>query len=326
MEFDQNAQLDTTQIEDVRGSGGGGGGGAGGLGGMFGGSGGKIAAGGGGLGIIGVILALLLGGGNIFGGSSGTKNVFPSQTDSTSSASAADDSASSIGATCRTGADANVKEECLIVGVVNSTQNYWAAEFGRSGLTYNPAKTQFFTAQTETGCGGATSAVGPFYCPADQKVYIDLEFYGELESKFGSSAGNLAKSYVIAHEYGHHVQNLLGTSAKVEKSGNRTGANSASVRLELQADCFAGVWVNHATTEPQASTGRPLITGISDQDIADALSAANAVGDDWIQKRFQGRVTPDSFTHGTSAQRKKWFTTGYQTGDPNQCDTFGGDI
>jgi hypothetical protein len=324
MEFDQNAQLDTSQIEDRRGSGGGRGGAGGGLGGMLGGSGGKIAAGGGGLGIIGLILALLLGGGNIFGGGGGATNVFPSE--AAAPAATADDSASSVSATCRTGADANARQDCLIVGVVNSSQNYWAAEFGRSGIKYTPAKTQFFTAQTQTACGGATSAVGPFYCPADQKVYIDLEFYDELETKFGASGGKLAQAYVIAHEYGHHVQNLLGTSDQVQRSGNRSGATSPAVRLELQADCYAGVWVNHATTEPQPETGRPYITSITQQDIDDALSAANAVGDDWIQRRFQGRVNPDSFTHGTSAQRKKWFMVGYETGDPNRCDTFSGDI
>ncbi len=321
MEFDQNAQLDTTQIQDRRGSGGGGGGG-GGLGGMFGGSGGKVAAGGGGLGIIGLILALVFGGGNVFGGSSGN-NVFPTQAPAASSENSGTDS---VNASCKTGADANTRQDCLIVGVVNSTQNYWAAEFSRSGLEYKLADTELFSGSTQTACGGATAAVGPFYCPGDQKVYIDLDFFAELESKFGASGGDFAKAYVVAHEYGHHVQNLLGTSAKVERAGNKTGANSGSVRLELQADCYAGVWANHATTEPQGTTGRPLIVNLTQKDIDDALSAAKAVGDDWIQKRFQGQVNPDTFTHGTSAQRQKWFMTGYQTGDATKCDTFSGSI
>lgn len=321
MEFDQNAQLDTSQIRDRRG-GRGGGGGLGGGGGVLGGSGGKVAVGGGGLGIIGLILALLFGGGNIFGGSSGN-NVFPGPAAEATQENTGTDS---VSATCRTGADANSREDCLIVGVVNSAQNYWAAEFGRSGLQYEQADTELFSGATSTACGNATSAVGPFYCPADRKVYIDLDFFGELTTKFGASGGDFAKAYVVAHEYGHHVQNLLGTSAKVERSGNRAGENSASVRLELQADCYAGVWTHHATTEPQGTTGRPLIVSLTQKDIDDALSAAKAVGDDWIQKRFQGQVNPDTFTHGTSAQRQKWFMTGYQTGDANACDTFSGSI
>lgn len=323
MKFDRNAKLDTSQIDDQRGRRSGGGAAGGGLGGMFGGSGGKVAGAGGGLGIIGLILALLLGGGNIFGGSAGN-NVFPTQP----AEQVADDvnTTDSIGATCVTGADANEREDCLIVGVVNSAQNYWAAEFGRSGLQYEEADTQFFTAGTQTACGSATSAVGPFYCPGDKKVYIDLTFFEELSTKFGANDASFAKAYVVAHEYGHHVQTLLGTSAQVQRSGERSGPNSAPVRLELQADCYAGVWAHNATTEPQASTGRPLIVEITQQDIDDALSAANAVGDDWIQKRFQGRVTPDSFTHGTSAQRKKWFMVGYDSGDPTRCDTFSGSL
>jgi len=295
---------------------------------MFGGSGGKVAAGGGGLGIIGIILALILGGGNIFGGASGgtpSQAVFPTNTSvATQGVGTGNDSA--LASRCRTGADASTSDECLIVAVVNSVQNFWAKEFAASKLQYTLSPTVYFSAQTSTGCGDATKDVGPFYCPADKVVYIDLTFYDELTSKFGAQGGQFAKAYVIGHEYGHHVQDLLGTSAQVDKSGSRQGATSGSVRLELQADCYAGVWANHATTEPQGNTGRPLITSITQADIADGLDAAKTVGDDYIQKRFQGKVNPDTFTHGTSAQRQKWFKTGFQTGNADGCDTFSGDI
>ena len=324
MEFDQNAQLDTSQISDRRGSGGGGGGG----GGMFGGGGGKIAAGGGGLGIIGLILALVFGGGNIFGGAAGgtpSQAVFPSNT-AAPAAGVGTGNDGALASSCKTGADAAKSDDCLIVGVVNSVQNYWAREFARSNLKYTLSPTVYFTGQTSTGCGDATTDVGPFYCPGDKTVYIDLSFYAELTSKFGAKGGTFAKAYVIGHEYGHHVQDLLGTSAQVDKSGSRQGATSGSVRLELQADCYAGVWANHATTEPQGDTGRPLITAITQADIVDGLDAAKVVGDDYIQGKFQGKVTPETFTHGTSAQRQKWFTTGFQTGNPDSCDTFSGGI
>ena len=320
MEFDQNAQLDTSQISDQRGGGGGGGGG--GLGGMLGGSGGKIAAGGGGLGIIGLVLALLFGGGNIFGGAAGgtpTNNaVFPTNT-APASAGVGTGNDGALAATCKTGADAAKSDDCLIVGVVNSVQNYWAREFARSNLKYTLSPTVYFSGATSTGCGDASTDVGPFYCPADKKVYIDLTFYAELTTKFGAQGGTFAKAYVIGHEYGHHVQDLLGTSAQVDKSGSRQGATSGSVRTELQADCYAGVWAQNAV-----STG--YLEQLSRADIADGLDAASAVGDDRIQERATGRVSPESWTHGSSAQRQKWFTTGYESGDPGSCDTSRGSI
>ncbi|GAA3213525.1 neutral zinc metallopeptidase [Actinocorallia longicatena] len=220
-------------------------------------------------------------------------------------------------AACQTGADADQNEQCRIVGVVNSIQNYWTGAFAASSLTYRNARTQLFTGATQTSCGYATSQVGPFYCPADQKVYLDLTFFQQLQRQFGASGGPFAQAYVVGHEYGHHVQNLLGTMNKV-KSGT-TGASSPAVRLELQADCYAGVWMRNAV-----KTG--YLTQVTGEDLAQALSAAEAVGDDRIQSRTQGYVQPDAFTHGTSRQRTKWVNIGYDYGDPGRCTTFSGAI
>ena len=223
---------------------------------------------------------------------------------------------SALAEECRTGADANARQDCRILGYINSVQAYWTAAFSDSSRTYEPTRTVFFTGHAQTGCGLASTEVGPFYCPTDTLVWIDLGFLDELHTRFGASGGSTAQAYVIAHEYGHHVQDLLGI---LELGTGEQGATGQSVRTELQADCFAGVWASHA-----AETG--FVEPLTQAQIADALDAAAAVGDDRIQSEFQGRVTPESWTHGSSAQRSGWFTIGYQSGDAATCDTFSGDI
>jgi predicted metalloprotease len=306
MRFDENADLDTSQIDDLRGSGGGGGGG--------GPLGGRVALGGGGLGVVGLILYFLLsqlGGGGGLSLPSGISDVGSGQSVDTSQAAS----------NCRTGSQANTDLDCEVVAVVNSLDGYWSDTFARSGLTYTPPRTNFFSGGVNTACGSATSASGPFYCPGDNEVYIDLTFFSELESRFGAQGGPFARAYVIAHEYGHHIQALLGATEQVRPG--ETGPTSGSVRLELQADCYAGVWANHAESVPTAS-GRPLISEVNDADIAAALDTAARIGDDYIQTELGGgRVDESQFSHGSSAQREKWFTTGYQSGDPTRCETFG---
>lgn len=280
MEFEDSARLDSSQVTDRRGMGRG------------------VALGGGGLGVVGLLLALVLG-------------VNPADLAGGGATSDSTTTASDIADRCRTGADANRDEDCRIVGIANSVQAYWRTAVRR----YEDADTVLFSGSTDTGCGTASSDVGPFYCPGDRLVYLDLGFFTDLRTKFNAHGGTFAQAYVVAHEYGHHVQDLLGVSA----GGDRQGPQSGSVRLELQADCYAGVWAQHAV---QTRFVKPL----TEADIADGLDAASAVGDDRIQKEFQGRVNQESWTHGSSAQRQRWFTTGYRSGDPKSCDTFRGSV
>jgi len=220
---------------------------------------------------------------------------------------------------CKTGEDANRIVQCRVVATGNSVDQVW--EQLMPG--YTRPHVRLFSGWVDTTCGSATSDVGPFYCPVDQTAYFDTGFFDVLVDQFGSSGGPLAQEYVIAHEFGHHVQNLQGVLGRAQR--NPQGATGAGVRTELQADCYAGVWAHYAAITKQESTGVPFLEPLSDKDIADALSAASAVGDDRIQEAATGRVNPESWTHGSSEQRQKWFTVGYQTGNPAKCDTFATD-
>ena len=307
MDYDDNARLDTSQVSDTRRSGG-----LGGLGGK------NIALGGGGLGIVGVIIVVAL---QLLGGSSGSSSLSDvlGQLGQGGQAATADNT--QLDQECKTGADANNKLDCAVVADINSIQAYWTQELPKLGVNYTPVPTVWFSGQVATGCGSASSAAGPFYCPADKRVYIDLTFYNDLQTQFGATGGLFVDAYVLAHEYGHHVQDLLGTEAKV-KQGD-TGPTSTSVRLELQADCYAGVWAKNASTVATAS-GAPLISDITSTDITNALDTAAKIGDDYIQTQIEHKTfNASSETHGTSAQRQKWFTAGYQSGNPGSCDTFG---
>jgi len=213
----------------------------------------------------------------------------------------------------------SVEEREFVQAVLGSTETLWVDMFTGSGVTYQPAALVLFSGSTNSGCGGANSQVGPHYCPLDQTIYIDLDFFGELQARFGAQGGDFAEAYVIAHEVAHHVQQLLGISDDVRQMQQQypDDANELSVRIELQADCLAGVWANSIYQR-----GDVLQPG----DIQESLDAAASVGDDRIQEAIQGRVTPESWTHGSSEQRMQWFTAGYESGDPNLCDTFSSDL
>lgn len=300
MTFNDNVKLDPSQVEDVRGRR----------------VGGRGVAAGSGLGLVVVLVVLLLGG-NL--GGAGTAGDLGSLLDQTVGLGAGTDvgpESTLLASECQTGADANAREDCRIVGYVNSVQAYWIGEFAAAGERYEPARTRFFSGAMSSGCGTATTEVGPFYCPNDGYVYIDLGFFDELRTRFGAQAGPFAQAYVIAHEYGHHVQDLLGI---LDAGTSQAGAEGRSVRTELQADCLAGVWAGNAV-------GTGYLLPLTDAQIADGLDAAAAVGDDRIQQQIQGRVSPESWTHGSSAQRQRWFTTGYETGTSDRCDTFSGGI
>ena len=294
MRFRRGARLDTGQVRDVRGRGLGRGG---------------LAVGGGGLGLVVLVVYMLFA---VLGSEGGLGQLAPLEDQRVGQG----DTPSEVSTECQTGEDANTRQDCRIVAVVNSVQKFWDGVFARSGKQYPYADTVFFTDQVNTGCGFASSQVGPFYCPPDQLVYIDLGFFDELQSRFGAG-GDFAQAYVIAHEYGHHVQNQLGVLDSIR--GDRQGPQSKAVRSELQADCYGGVWAANAV-----STG--LIEQLTQADINEGLDAASAIGDDRIQEQTQGQVTPETWTHGSSEQRRRWFSRGYENGKPAACDTFSGAI
>jgi uncharacterized protein len=294
MRFRRGARLDPGQVTDARGRGLGGGG---------------MAVGGGGLGLAGLVIYLLV---SLLSGGGGLGQLSPLDETRVGQGQ----TPSEVAQECRTGQDANERQDCRIVAVVNSVQKFWDGVFQRSGKQYRYVDTVFFTDQVQTGCGLASSQVGPFYCPQDELVYIDLGFFDQLQS-LGAKNVPFVQAYVIAHEYGHHVQDQLGVLASIR--GDRQGPRSRAVRSELQADCYAGVWAAHAV-----ETG--LIEQLTQADINDGLDAASAIGDDRIQERTQGQANPETWTHGSSEQRRRWFSRGHENGRPAACDTFSGSI
>jgi uncharacterized protein len=290
MRFNRRARLDTSRIRDRRGA--------------RGRSGGVVAGGLGGLLLVVVALVTGIDPSVVLGGGGGDSSL----------QAPADGGL----AECRTAADVEQDADCRFVVVENSVQDFWEREFGERGARYSTATFTAFSGQVATGCGTASSQVGPFYCPADAGVYLDLGFFDVLRSRLGAQGGDFAEAYVIAHEFGHHVQNLAG---QMERVRTREGPDSDAVRLELQADCLAGVWAQGAT-EPGADGSAPLITEITEADIAEGIDAAETVGDDYIQERFGGTVTPETWTHGSSEQRRRWFERGLASGELEVCDTF----
>jgi uncharacterized protein len=295
MTLNENASVDTSQVRDVGSSGGGGG-----MRGI------PLPTGGGGW--VGLIIALLLVAGGVVGGNSIFGGGSPTETPLDCSTSNPD-------------RFENVK--CRDAAYINSIQDYWDDALPQTlGKPYEVVDTVYFEQAVDTGCGPADSGVGPFYCPTDDLVYIDVSFWNELDRRFGAD-GKFAQAYVLAHEYGHHVQDVVGTEAEVRRQmeANPDQRNALSVRLELQADCYAGVWANHAKDTKDAN-GVPIFKALTQTDINEALEAAAAVGDDAIQKKMGGEVDESQFTHGSSAERQQWFNTGYRTGDPKSCDTL----
>ncbi|WP_449619062.1 KPN_02809 family neutral zinc metallopeptidase [Spongisporangium articulatum] len=292
MEFD-NDRVDVGGLDDRRGMGGGG------------------LAIGGGAGVVGLIvyvLVQLLGGGNV-----DLSQITPAQTGSSSR----QESTAELEKRCNSDGALDKYVDCRMIKVYNVADDVWSEEFSRRGLSYEPPRLVFFENGVNTGCGQASSQVGPFYCPPDEKIYLDLGFLEQLQQQFGAE-GTFAQAYIEAHEYGHHLQTLLGTERKVRSAqqSDPDNANRYSVAMELQADCYAGAWATLA--DKDSDNGIAL----TKDNIAEAVNAAEAVGDDRIQKKAQGRVDPESWTHGSAAQRAQWFTTGYTSGDIDSCNTF----
>ena len=288
MTFRPDVNLDPGRVRDVRGRRVRGGG---------------IALGGG-LGTLVIIALILLSGGNI-GDILGGLGAAPAE----------GPVGSELIDECRTGEQANERQDCRLLGAVLSLDEYWGGEFAADNQQFQQPQVVLFSDAVDTQCGAASSAVGPFYCPLDQTIYIDLGFYQELESRFGAEGGPFAEMYVVAHEYGHHIQNLLGFLER----GRDAGAGGGAVRVELQADCFAGVWGGNAV-----DTG--FLEPLTQDQINQALDAASVIGDDRIQEQTQGQVNRETWTHGSSEQRVEWFSRGIQEKDANACDTFNADI
>lgn len=291
MPFNEKKRLDPSQVQDRRGRG----------------AGKTIAIGGGGLGVVILLVSMLLG--VDLGDLANIDGIIPSTSDTYL------EDVNNLEAECLTGADANTRDDCRIVGFVNSIQAFWTDEFALQGMEYIPAETVLFTGSTQAACGYASGASGPFYCPIDQMVYLDLSFFDTLLSRFGAQGGPFAEAYVLAHEYGHHVQNLVGI---LDTSGGSrdSGPQSMSVFTELQADCLAGIWVHHAT-----ETG--YLEQLTSQEISQSLDAAASVGDDRIQSQTQGYISPEAWTHGSSEQRLLALEDGLHSGDISTCDTPG---
>ena len=272
---------------------------------------GGLAVGGGITGLIVVVLVVLLNGG-------GLNDVLGAVTGSGGSQGGTDVGSTTYLDSC-SAEQANTQRDCRLSFTLNALDTYWQGALP-AGTAWAIPKAYSFTSQVDTGCGGATSDTGPFYCPTDATIYIDLGFYDTMTSQLGAQDGPLAEEYVTAHEYGHHIQNLLGTMDTANRSG--TGANSDSVKIELQADCYAGMWAGHAASTVDPKTGVTYLKPITAAQLANAMQAAKSVGDDHIQRQSGGAVNPDAWTHGSSEQRQRWFTTGYEQGTLTACDTF----
>ena len=297
IEFD-DSRVDVSGVDDRRGGGGGLGGGG--------------LAIGGGTSVIGIVIYVLF---QLLGGG-GSSAAFPQLDSGSANSTGRQESSEQLKARCN-GEDA-LKEytDCRLIKVYDIADTTWSDEFNRRGIKYRAPRLAFFAGATSTACGNASADIGPFYCPGDEEIYLDLGFLQQLQSQLGAG-GEFAQAYILAHEYGHHLQTVLGTERKVRAAQERNpdAANKYSVAMELQADCYAGVWSNLAD---QQSSGINLTA----DNIAEAQKAASAVGDDRIQQQSQGRVDPESWTHGSAAARKQWFTTGATTGDIDQCNTF----
>ncbi|MCL3861956.1 neutral zinc metallopeptidase [Actinotalea sp. K2] len=288
MTFNEGARLDSSRVRTSRG--------------------GRGVAVGGGLGVLAlVVLSQLLG------------IDLTALGDGLSQGSATSEATSAVEG-CETGADANQDVSCRVVGALNSLDAYWAQALPAAGKEFVQPGAEIFEVSVQTGCGNATSAVGPFYCPADQSMYIDTGFYDDLRTRFGSSGGPLAEMYVVAHEYGHHIEQITGLMDQADRTG--TGPGSDSVRIELTADCLAGMWARNASTVPDPVSGVPFLQPLTPEEIADALSAAAAVGDDRIQEQATGTVSPEAWTHGSSEQRQQWFLVGFEGGTLDDCNAL----